>query len=59
MVSIIDKINKDYFWDVNPENLNVIQSKRLIIERIMNFGNLNEIKLIRKFYGEEEIKNNM
>jgi hypothetical protein len=56
MDSAITQLNKAYFWDVDFENLERSKSKRLIIERVINFGNLNDIQLIRKIYTEDEIR---
>lgn len=56
MAALLEQINKVYFWDTDFNHLDEYQSKRLIIERIMNFGNLHEIQLIKEFYGIKEIK---
>lgn len=56
MPLLIEQLNKAYFWDSDIRQLDVWQSKRLIIERIINFGNLREIRLIKEFYGIKEIK---
>ncbi|PIV58266.1 MAG: hypothetical protein COS14_10520 [Bacteroidetes bacterium CG02_land_8_20_14_3_00_31_25] len=55
MSPFINQLNPIYFWDVNFLKLDEKKSKRLIIERIVNFGNLNEIKLIINKYGKEEV----
>ena len=57
MSEFLDKINKVYFWDIDPAGLDEFKSKRIIIERVMNFGNLQEIKLIKDFYGANEVTN--
>jgi hypothetical protein len=51
----ISQLNPIYFWDVNFLTLDEKKSKRLIIERIVNFGNLNEVKLIINQYGKSEV----
>jgi len=56
MSELIEKLNKTYFWDVNLNNLDENKSKRLIVERTLNFGTLNEIKLVINYYGLQEIK---
>jgi hypothetical protein len=56
MPELLEKLNKTYFWDIDPELLDENRSKRIIIERVMNFGNLREIKLILRHYGKEEVK---
>ena len=55
--TFIHKINDAYFWDINIKTLDEIKSKRLIIERVANLGNLKEIKLLLNHYGEKELKN--
>jgi hypothetical protein len=57
MSELLDNINKVYFWDIDPANLDEVKSKRIIIERVMNFGNLQEIKLVKDYYGVSEITN--
>ncbi|MFW5830974.1 MAG: DUF6922 domain-containing protein [Prolixibacteraceae bacterium] len=56
MTDLIAQLNKAYFWDVDSRLLDDIKSKRLIIERVMKYGNLHEIGLIKRFYGEEDVK---
>jgi len=55
MSEFLQKLNNTYFWDIDPLQLDANKSKRLIIERVMNYGNMDEIRLIKKFYGEKEI----
>jgi len=57
MPDLISQINPVYFWDVKIDKLDENNAKRLIIERIASLGNMNEIKLMMKHYGHEEIKN--
>jgi hypothetical protein len=56
MESTLNQLNKAYFWDVDFNKLDKTKSMRLIIERIMSLGNLNDINLIRKIYTEDEIR---
>lgn len=56
MSELLEQLNQAYFWDTDPTHLDEIQSKRLIIERIMNYGNLHDIQLIKEYYGIKEIK---
>jgi len=56
MSELIENLNKAYFWDTDFEKLDEEKSKRLIIERVLNYGNLREIQLIKSFYGMEEVK---
>lgn len=56
MPELLKKLNKTYFWDIDPDSLDENKSKRIIIERVMNLGNLREIKLILRHYGKEKVK---
>ncbi len=51
MSVLLQEINKTYFWDIDLEELDLEKSKRLIIERVINLGNLREIQFIKKQYG--------
>jgi hypothetical protein len=57
MPELLEKLNKTYFWDIDPDSLDENKSKRIIIERVMNFGSLREIKLILTHYGKKEVTN--
>lgn len=55
MSKLIQQLNKACFWDIDITKLDEQKSKRLIIERMINFGTLDEIKLIKEFYGIQAI----
>lgn len=55
MEEVLKKLDSAYFWDVDLSKLNAEKSKRLIIERVINLGNLDEIKYIREYWGDREI----
>lgn len=59
MFKLIPNLNEACFWDVDITKLDEEKSKRFIIERIINFGTLNEIKLIKEFYGVETVVSNL
>lgn len=59
MHTLIEQLNPVYFWDTDFKQLDVWLSKRLIIERVINFGNLQEIKLVKEFYGLTEIQSTL
>lgn len=56
MTDSLSQLNKAYFWDVDFDKLDKAKSRRLIIERVINLGNLSDLKLIRRIYTEDEIK---
>jgi hypothetical protein len=43
MSTFLEQLNKVYFWDIDLLKINENESRRLIIERILNYGNLKEI----------------
>ena len=55
-LNISRDLKNEYFWDVNPERLDVDGSRRLIIERVFTLGSVKEMLLVIDFYGEEEVK---
>lgn len=52
----LNQLNKAYFWDVDFNKLEKYKSMRLVIERVINLGNLEDIRLIQKIYSEHEIR---
>ena len=56
MSNILQHINKAYFWDVDISKLDPEKSYRLIIERVMLYGNLQEIGIIKNYYGTPRIE---
>lgn len=55
MPKLIQHLNEACFWDVDITKLDEKKSKRLIIERIIQLGTLDEIKLMKEFYGVETV----
>jgi hypothetical protein len=48
-------IKKELFWDVDFNRLDKNINKRLVIERVLSYGNLAELKEIISYYGREVI----
>lgn len=53
--NILKKINPGYFWDIDISNIDLSSAKRLIIERVFNLGNLDEMASLLRYYGKREI----
>lgn len=51
----ISDLSKYLFWDVNPGNLDLVKSKKLIIHRVLDYGSLEDWKKIMDYYGLDEI----
>jgi len=47
---------RPYFWDVKFEELEVERNSFLIIKRVLDRGNLHDIRWLVKTYGKDEIK---
>ena len=46
---------KSLFWDTKPENIDKIKNKRYIIERVLEFGDDKEVKMIFQEYDKKDI----
>lgn len=46
---------RQLFWDIDYMRLDWEKNSRLIIERIFSGGTLDEMKLLKKVYGDEKI----
>ena len=47
---------KKYFWDCDFKQLDTEKNSRYIIERILTFGNLQDIRWLFNTYSKNEIK---
>lgn len=50
------KFRQTLFWDVNPKNIDSKKNAQYIIERILDFGNDNEVKWLYNFYNKTLLK---
>ena len=44
------------FWDVDPKTIDPEKHARYIIERILNFGDTEEMRWLFSYYSKAEIK---
>jgi hypothetical protein len=49
------KINRNHFWDVDVNHLDMEKSSRLIIERVFSLGELDEMAVLIRYYGKTRI----
>ena len=47
--------NKRIFWDVDPEKLDFEKRASFIIERVFERGDVEDIRMCRRFYGDVRI----
>lgn len=47
--------NQSLFWDTDPSKIDKEKNKEYIISRILESGNINDIKWLNKNYSKEEI----
>ena len=47
---------KKYFWDINPEELDINEDYFIILERLLNYADDKTLKLILKYYEKKKIK---
>ena len=50
------KFRQTLFWDTNPKNIDIKKHARYIIERILEFGQLNEAGWVFRQYQKRTIK---
>lgn len=53
------KLRKSLFWDTDIEKIDWEVHKREVISRTIMYGNLNEWREIKRFYGLDIIKTEM
>jgi hypothetical protein len=52
----VPKFLRSYFWDVAFEDLGIKAHAFLVIKRVLDRGNLSDIRWLLKTYGKDEIK---
>ena len=48
-------INKRIFWDTRLEEIDMQKHKNFVITRVFEYGHLNELRVLLKFYSHDEI----
>jgi len=49
------ELRHELFWDVDKSTLDIEKNKRLIIDRVLQLGDLAELRYIFNLYGKEVI----
>jgi succinate dehydrogenase flavin-adding protein (antitoxin of CptAB toxin-antitoxin module) len=47
---------KKYFWDINPEDLDINEDYFIILERLLNYADDKTLNWILKHYEKKQIK---
>ena len=55
-MKVAEKLSETLFWDVDIKKLDNEKSKHFIIGRVLDFGTLEDWKIIKDFYGITTIK---
>ena len=54
--SLTFKPRQTLFWDVNPKTIDPHKHAKYVIERIMDFGNDQEVHLMWHYYPKKQLK---
>ena len=49
------KFRQSLFWDTDPENIDIKKNAPYIIERVLDFGNDDEVRWLWRNYSKKEI----
>ena len=49
------KISSHLFWDIDVEKLDIVENKKTIIHRVLDYGLISDWKIIFQYYGIDEI----
>jgi len=53
----LSKFSKNLFWDVDASQLQMNAHAAYIIQRVMEYGQMDDWRLINRFYGLDKIVN--
>jgi len=51
----IEALSPHLFWDVDRSKLDVDKHRRIVVQRVLEYGLMNDWKLIYRYYGIEDI----
>lgn len=54
-MAVTDHLSAHLFWDMKIDELDMYKHKRLIIDRVLHRGTLEEWQFINKFYSRDEL----
>ena len=52
-------LNKRIFWDTDFEKIDYDKSYRSIIERVFERGDVEDIRQVRRYYGDNKVKESL
>lgn len=55
MKTIIEQLSKHLFWDIDKEQFDVEANSGQLIQRVLEYGELEDWCLVRDYYGLERI----
>ena len=47
----LNSFSPNLFWDANPSELSMDDNRGYIIQRVLEYGEMNDWKLINRYYG--------
>ncbi|MFA6554059.1 MAG: hypothetical protein WCS89_00975 [Candidatus Paceibacterota bacterium] len=50
------KFRESLFWDTNPAKIDLDKNARYVIERVLEYGRLDEVRWLFKQYSKDAIK---
>ena len=51
----LQSFSKNLFWDADPSTISMDASSRYIIQRVLEYGQMNDWRLINHYYGLQKI----
>lgn len=54
---VISKFSPNLFWDADVSTMSMEHSSSYIIQRVLEYGQMNDWRLINQYYGLERIVN--
>jgi hypothetical protein len=48
---------RNILWDINPETFDIQKGRRLVVQRVLTLGTLEDLHLLKKLYSLADIRN--
>jgi hypothetical protein len=52
-------LNINLFWDFDPKSIDINKHQRFILERVLNYGTIENLKELFRIYGRKQIISNL
>jgi len=54
-IQVVNNLSEHLFWDIDRNKIDLTKNKKLLIQRVLDYGLIDDWKIIKNYYGISEI----